>query len=110
MSDVIQIDSEERLREALGQPTCVIYKHSSQCWISALAQRQVRRFARRDDETPVYRVDVIYDRGLSQKVVEASSVGHASPQAIVLRDGALVGTLSHMSINAKSLAQLVGVR
>lgn len=109
MSEVVQIDGENRLREALAEPVAVIYKHSPQCWISALAQRQVKRFAKEHGEVPVYRVDVLYDRGLSQKIADATEVGHASPQAIVIRDGVVAGKLSHLSISSKNLAQLAGV-
>lgn len=109
MNELVQIDGDERLKEALDAPLSVIYKHSGQCWISALAQRQLARFAKQNQGIPVYRVDVIYDRGISQRVAEFTSVPHASPQAIVVREGAVVGQLTHLSIRAKTLAQLVGV-
>lgn len=109
MSEVVQIDDDERLKEALAEQVAVIYKHSPHCWISALANRQVKRFARKNVEVSVYRVDVIFDRVLSQKIADVTEVGHASPQAIVIRDGTIAGNLSHMSISSKNLAQLAGV-
>lgn len=109
MSEVVQLDSAERLKEALAEPIGVIYKHSPQCWISALAHRQIKRFAKENREVAVYRVDVIYDRGLSQRIAEVTAVGHVSPQAIVVRSGEVVGNLSHLSIRSKNLAQLAGV-
>ncbi len=110
MREVVQLDSDERLKEALAEPVAVIYKHSSQCWISALAHRQIKRFARENREVAVYLVDVIYDRGLSQRIAEVTAVAHVSPQAIVVRSGDVVGNLSHLSIRTKTLAQLLGVR
>lgn len=110
ISRITEIDGADGLSEALGHPVSVIYKHSPQCWISAVANWRMGRFARQNQDVPVYRVDVIYERHLSDEIATATSVRHASPQAIVLRAGAAVGNLTHFSINTKNLAQLVDIR
>ena len=56
---------------------------------------------------PVFLVDVVKHRPLSRALAERIGVAHASPQAIVLRDGFAAWHRSHYDIQADALARAV---
>lgn len=75
-----------------------LFKHSPICGTSALAHEEVERFAAANPETPVYRVDVIGQRPLSQDLAVVLGIGHASPQVILLRGTLPLWSTSHWRI------------
>ncbi|MCF8567220.1 bacillithiol system redox-active protein YtxJ [Alicyclobacillus tolerans] len=103
------LTTEEELNQALsahpGKPV-VIFKHSTQCPISAAAYRQVEQFVAADT-APVYLIRVIEERPLSNYYAEHFGVRHQSPQAIVMRDGKVLWNASHYDITAKALSNAI---
>ena len=99
------------LETVLEERLAVLYKHSPLCGASAAAARQVRAFMERNPDIPVYVVDVIRDRPLAREVTRRLDVRHESPQAFVLREGAVVWTGAHGAVTADTLTrQLEGAR
>jgi thioredoxin 1 len=88
-------------------PLVLLYKHSPSCGVSATARRDVERFADAHPDVPVVEVDVIRDRGLSRQLAEELRVRHESPQAILLRDGAVAWHGSHWDVRRDVLAGAV---
>jgi bacillithiol system protein YtxJ len=86
-----------------GKATALVFKHSTRCPISAEAERQVRAFASAHAEAPVYRVLVIEDRPASLALAERLGVPHASPQAILVREGRAAWSASHWDITREAL-------
>jgi len=102
-----QIETEAQLREVIkSQQRLVLFKHSTQCPVSAAAYRQVEKFEGMTD-TPVYLVRVIEERSLSQQFAKEMSVPHASPQVMVLQAGEVTYTASHYKIQAEALRSAV---
>ena len=85
------------------EPLAVLYKHSPLCGLSAMAEQEVRAFVRTNPDVPVYLVDVIRSRPLSQEVERRLEVRHESPQAFVLRGGEVVWHGSHRAVTADRL-------
>ncbi len=90
---------EELQRAALA----LLYKHSPICGVSAAASEEVERFADANPGLPIFRVDVIRQRGLSQRIAQHLGVRHASPQAILLRSGSPIWVTSHFGVTAAAL-------
>ena len=90
---------------ALAAPRAWIFKHSPICPTSARAEREVERFASAHPEVPVYRVDVVGDRPVSQSIAARLGIRHESPQAILLVAGRPVWDDSHGAVTAAALAQ-----
>lgn len=105
-----QLLSEADLQEFLtghqGEHV-LIFKHSTQCPISAAANRQVNTFESENPGVPVGVIRVIEERPLSLSFAESIGVRHASPQVIVLLDGRPVWNASHYDITVESLADAV---
>lgn len=82
-------------------PDCYVYKHSTACPISAAAAEVVRGYA---FDRPVYWVNVIEQRPLSNWIADAYEVRHQSPQLLKITGGALERQWSHLAITAANLA------
>lgn len=78
--------------------TGFIYKHSTQCSVSAGAHAEVESFLSARPEAVVHRVLVIESRPVSNLIATELGIGHASPQLILVRDGKPVWSASHGDI------------
>lgn len=101
------IHSEEELTAALEQPRAVLYKHSTRCGISTRTLREVERFAEQVPDVPVYVIDVISDRDLSNAIADRFEIRHQSPQVVVLENGEPIWHASHFLISARRLEKEV---
>jgi bacillithiol system protein YtxJ len=100
------IATEADLALLLAAPLAVLYKHSPICATSGIAYEEMLAFRRRS-LVPVYLLDVVRHRPLSRALADRIGVAHASPQAIVLRDGVAAWHGSHYDIQADAVARAV---
>lgn len=99
------IETEQQLQEVLSQhsqDTVLLFKHSTQCPISAAAYEQVQKFEQESD-VPVYMVRVIEERPVSNAIAEHFGVRHQSPQALVLQGGTVKWHASHWDVTKDAL-------
>lgn len=82
----------------------LLYKHSPRCGVSLVAADEVESFARREPGLPIYQLDVVRQRPLSQDFARTLGIDHASPQVILLRGARPVWHTSHQRITAPALA------
>lgn len=95
----------ERMEKRTKLPAdCYVYKHSTACPVSAAAARVVERT---DFDLPVYRVDVIEQRRLSDQVAKRYGVRHESPQLLKIERDAATTVLSHHRISPAELARVI---
>ena len=92
-----------------ARETFVVFKHSTACPISAHAYGELVRFLREraNGEPRVALVRVIEERAVSKAIEQRLGVKHESPQAIVVRGGSAVASLSHGAITAEALREAV---
>jgi bacillithiol system protein YtxJ len=100
-----QLSSHDALDEALKLPAALIYKHSSMCWSSFVAYRHVRRFAAGFREIPIFMVDVLSTRSVSDEIAKLLKVRHESPQIILVKGGVAVWDTSHYRITQDAIEQ-----
>jgi bacillithiol system protein YtxJ len=103
-SELIRVRSIPELDIVLGAAHAVLYKHSPICGSSLLAFSEVRRFAADHPDTPVYLIDVVAGRVVSEAAAERLGVTHESPQVILLEHGEVVWSASHRGVKADALA------
>lgn len=84
------------LGEKVLPPTCLVFKHSTACGISAGAAREVRAMA---TSLPIYWVNVREQRDLSNWIAETYGVTHESPQLILIRDGNAAQVWNHYDVH-----------
>lgn len=100
---IMQLRDKTELDEVLKSPTAILYKHSPRCGICTAARLEVSVFADSHPEIPVYQVDVLSQRPLSNAIAERLAIRHKSPQAIVLRDGEVAWHGAHFRVSAQAL-------
>lgn len=91
----------------LKQDRFLIFKHSPACGTSAFAYEEIARVAEERKHVPVYIVDVIGQRSLSQHIAIRLGVTHQSPQLIVVDHGKAVWVKSHYGISYPSIIDQV---
>ncbi len=81
--------------------TCLVYKHSTTCGISASAAKEVRAM---ETVLPIYWINVREQRDLSDWVAETYDVTHESPQLILIRDGKPEKVWSHYEVKKTNVS------
>ena len=99
------IDSDGALEEALGAKLFLLFKHSNRCSISGRAMGVLESFLTEQPGLNAGVLDVVAERALAQAAAQQTGVPHASPQAILIRDGAAVWDASHFDITTDALRQ-----
>ena len=100
------LDSAQQLNDIKSNPGySLIFKHSTRCPISMMAKR---RFEMDWDalpaNLPVYFLDLIKYREISNQVAQDFHVHHESPQMLLIKDGECILDQSHSGISAEEAA------
>lgn len=106
MIEITEAAALENVMARSAQTPVFIFKHSNRCPISARAANRVGEYLAQNPPgmPPVYLIDVIASRPLSNVVAEATGVTHASPQMLLIRDGKAVWSASHGVISGEAIA------
>lgn len=104
-----ELNSEEQFIELLNSGvTFAIFKHSTRCSISSMVKSRVEReWSLSEEELPIYYLDLIRYRSLSNLIAEKSQVEHESPQMIVFVQGRPVYNASHHAIAVAEISEVV---
>lgn len=94
LDDIVQMSN--------NQPV-IIFKHSTRCSISAMAKDRLERQWTPEHSAPVYYLDLIRYRPVSDKIAELFSVEHQSPQVLLIAKGKCTYNASHSMISASAL-------
>lgn len=94
INDVLELEKQ--------QTPFFIFKHSTQCPISAQAKSEFEEFIESYDADYVA-IKVIEDRALSNEVERKTGIQHQSPQVILLQGEQVLWHDSHRNITAKEL-------
>lgn len=93
---------------ARREKAVVLFKHSTQCPLSAMAYAEYKDVVRAEPDAAVFGfLDLLAHRDLSDAAARRLGVPHESPQAIVLRDGRVTAVLNHEEIRADALSRLL---
>src|SRR3954467_14079836 len=104
-----QLNSADQLSEIKNQQGySLIFKHSTRCSISMMAKR---RFELDWDELPadmpLYFLDLIQHRDISNQIAQQFHVHHESPQLLLIKDGECVLDQSHGSISVDEALSVI---
>jgi bacillithiol system protein YtxJ len=106
----ILLESTEQLNGIKQkQGYSIIFKHSTRCSISLMAKRRFEMD--RDDlpeNLPLYFLDLIKFRDISNQIVQDFHVHHESPQLLVIKDGECILDQSHSSISLEEALSVLG--
>lgn len=94
----------DELREASFTKPQLIFKHSVSCGISAHVRHYLED-STADLQKPMdlHYLDLLRYRPVSNAIASIFRVPHQSPQVIVLKDGEVIHTASHMAIRPETI-------
>ena len=96
------LSSEQQFLDLLDKESLfAIFKHSTRCSISSMAKNRVERDW--DLDFPIYYLDLIQYRSISNLIAAKSGIEHQSPQLIVFQNGLPVYDASHNAIDANEI-------
>jgi bacillithiol system protein YtxJ len=97
----------EALEESFERPV-LLFKHSLTCSISTRAFYELEAYLKTADSNASYRLIKIQKaHEVSNEVATRLQLEHASPQAILMRNGREVWNASHSHITASSLEEAI---
>ena len=105
----ITIKSESDLDKIIEQSFLenqgvAVFKHSTRCSISSVAKTRLESSWDFDSEKlPIYYLDLISYREISNLIAKKFDVEHESPQLLIIKDGECFYHESHMSISVKNV-------
>ena len=107
--DFIPLDNEERLKEiSEAKGTNIIFKHNTTCPISRSVIKKLEQDAGElPQNTPVYVLDLIEKREISNAVSKIFDIPHESPQLLLIKNGSCIYNQSLYNISAKETAAAI---
>ncbi len=81
---------------------CFVFKHSTACPISRMAADEVKST---DFELPLYWINVIQQRDLSNWVATTYAVRHESPQLLLIKNGKVQQVWNHHEIKRSDISR-----
>ena len=98
------LDSEQQFLDLLEtEALFAIFKHSTRCSISSMAKSRVERDW--NLELPIYYLDLIQYRSVSNLIEQKSGIEHQSPQLVVFQSGKAIYDASHSGIVVNDLKE-----
>ncbi len=100
-----ELTSEEQFLQLLAEEKqFAIFKHSTRCSISSMAKNRLERdFDLAEGILPLYYLDLIQHRNISNLIAERTGVEHQSPQLILIKEGKVIYNASHSSISVSHI-------
>jgi bacillithiol system protein YtxJ len=84
----------------------IIFKHNTTCPISKSVKRNLQEEAELlPEDTPVYILDLLSHRDISDAIADTFHVPHESPQLLVIRNGKCIYNQSLYEISAEETAR-----
>ncbi len=104
-----KLESKADFKELLEQSTSenikgvAIFKHSTRCSISMMAKMRLTSSWSFTEELPIYYLDLINYREMSNLIASELDVYHESPQFILVKNKKCIYDASHMGISVNSI-------
>ncbi|MGB4775827.1 MAG: bacillithiol system redox-active protein YtxJ [Daejeonella sp.] len=84
----------------------LIFKHSTRCSISLMAKKKFELdWDSIPKNTPLYFLDLLNYRDISNEIADEFNVHHESPQLLLIKDGECIFESSHGEISAEDVTE-----
>ena len=103
------LESADQLSEIKNlEGYSLIFKHSTRCSISMMAKRRFELdWESLPENLPLYFLDLIQHRDISNQVAQQFQVHHESPQLLLIKDGECVLDQSHGGISVDEALSVI---
>ncbi len=85
----------------------VIFKHSTRCSISSMALSRFEAKWQDDPTIPVFYLDLLQHRDISNDIASLFGITHQSPQVLVIKNGACIYDASHTGITVSGVLEAI---
>ncbi|GAB2971142.1 bacillithiol system redox-active protein YtxJ [Mucilaginibacter puniceus] len=104
-----QLQSTDQLNEIKNLPGySIIFKHSTRCSISMMAKRRFELdWDDLPENIPLYFLDLIQYREISNQIAQLFHVYHESPQLLLIKDGECILDQSHGGISVDEALSVI---
>lgn len=110
MINWIPLEKKEQLDDIIERSkdvTCLIFKHSTSCSISAMAKYRLEgNWPFDNNKIEPYYLDLLRYRPISSQIAETFSVYHESPQVLLIKDGECFYDESHLDISVEEISEV----
>jgi bacillithiol system protein YtxJ len=105
----ISLESAEQINAIKNQTGyTLIFKHSTRCSISMMVKKRFEfDWDKLPDTLPLYFLDLIKHRDLSNKIAADFFVPHESPQLLLIKDGECILDASHGEISVEEAMSVI---
>lgn len=83
----------------------IVFKHSTRCSISTTALSRFERDWDASSAVKPYYLDLLVHRNISNAIAQDTGVEHESPQAILIENGKVLKSATHLSIYVSELLE-----
>ena len=81
----------------------MIFKHSARCGVSSWVWKNLQSDWEKDLDSPVYFLDLLKFRDISDRIAQSFGIRHESPQLIWIKNGQVGFHASHSAANFEQL-------
>ncbi len=104
--EIQSLSDWKKIMEQSEECPVAVFKHSTRCSISSMAKQRIERdWDIEENKLPLYYLDLIKHRDVSNAIAQDLDVEHQSPQLIVFRNRKPVYVRSHNSINVSGVKE-----
>lgn len=104
LTQLNQIDTINKISANAENKGVLIYKHSTRCAVSLFAYNQlVKSWPFSSEELPVFMVDVLKSRTISNAIAMRYQVQHQSPQLLFIKNSECLGNASHHQVSIPTI-------
>ncbi|MBK9015765.1 MAG: bacillithiol system redox-active protein YtxJ [Saprospiraceae bacterium] len=105
LTSTSEIDS---IVERSYQVPCLIFKHSTRCSISYMAQHRLEgSWDLPASQIEPFYLDLISYRNISNEIASRFEVFHESPQILVIKNGECILDASHLDISVEEIKEVL---
>lgn len=100
------VEDVEKIRERSQTTPCLIFKHSTRCNISSIAQYRLDAdWSFSDEMVQPYFIDLLKYRSVSNTIADVFQVHHESPQVLLIVQGECVYDASHLDVRVEEIEE-----
>ena len=102
------IQLNDLVKQSFSTP-CLIFKHSTKCFISSVAlKRFEENWCLSNNQVVPFFLDAIKHRKLSKQVAETFSENHETPQILLIENGDCILEATDMDIHVQEIEEMIG--
>lgn len=108
-TQLVSIEQLESISKESQNHPVIIFKHSTRCSISKTSLARLERNWQAGDlpEVPLYFLDLLTYRDISNAIAQTFQVVHESPQILIIKNGQSIYDKSHFDIDFSSIKTVV---